>query len=169
MESCGSWPRTYYINLPLVHLDIVFTNLVTEELGGGLVEGAFLGFEEELEFSLVLEDLQNMLAIFSQGPGVHRNVIYETYEHLVHKILEYRGGVDKPIRHNSILVMACRCQEGGLPLILLMFPEEVANALEVHRALDGGRINGEGPGIGRNRLRRETLIAPLQDFSTGTG
>lgn len=67
MESCGSWPRTYYINLPLVHLDIVFTNLVTEELGGGLVEGAFLGFEEELEFSLVLEDLQNMLAIFSQG------------------------------------------------------------------------------------------------------
>lgn len=108
-----------------------------------------------MEFSLVLEDLQNVLAIFGQGPGVHQDVIYEPQykvevlsEHLVHKILEYGGGVDKPIRHNAILVMACRCHEGGLTLVLLMYPEDVVNALEVHRALDGGRINGKGLGIG---------------------
>lgn len=61
------------------------------------MEGAFLGFEEVMEFSLVLEDLQNVLAMFGQGPGVHRDVIYEPQykvvevlsEHLVHKILEY--------------------------------------------------------------------------------
>lgn len=71
-----SWPGTYCIYLPLVHLDTIFSDVLTEKLVGGLVEGAFLSFEEELEFSQALKDLRNVLVIFGHGPREHQDVIY---------------------------------------------------------------------------------------------
>ncbi len=65
------------------------------------MEGAFFCFKEQVIFSESLEDLRNMLAMFGLTPGVYKNVIdvdenelmEKLPEYLVHKILEYGGGV----------------------------------------------------------------------------
>ncbi len=90
------------VNLPFVYLDAVFTDVIAEKLGGGLMEGAFLGFEVELVFPQALEDC-NMLTMFSQAPGVDQDIINvdnhkavkELPEHLVYT--EYGGCVDQTI------------------------------------------------------------------------
>lgn len=64
---CG--PVLDRLNLPLVHLDAVFTDCehcVAEELNGWLMERTFLGLEEELMFSEAFEDLRHVMAMFGQ-------------------------------------------------------------------------------------------------------
>lgn len=41
-------------------------NDIPKEVNGGLVEGKFFGFEEELELSLSCQDCSDMLAMFGQ-------------------------------------------------------------------------------------------------------
>ncbi len=74
-----------------------------------------------------------MLAMFGLTPGVYKYVIdvnehelmEKLPEYLVHKILEYGGGVSKSIRHDPIFIMAGRCNEGCFPLVPLTYPDEV--------------------------------------------
>ncbi len=118
------------VNLPFVYLDAVFTDVIAEKLGGGLMEGAFLGFEVELVFAQALEDC-NMLTMFSQAPGVDQDIINvdnhkavkELPEHLVYT--EYGGCVDQTIWHDEVFVLSSRSYEGGLPLVPLTYPEDV--------------------------------------------
>lgn len=49
----------------------IFTDMGAVELDCGLVKGAFFHFEEELMFSQLLEELQNMLVMFSHGLLLH--------------------------------------------------------------------------------------------------
>ncbi len=80
-----------------------------------------------------------MLAMFGPTPGVYEYIVdvneYELMEklpeYLVHKVLEYGGGVDKSIRHDAIFVMTSRSHEGCLPLVPLTYPDEVVSAVEV--------------------------------------
>ncbi len=39
------------------------------------MEGAFLSFEEQVEFSQVFQDPRNMVAMFGQAAGVDEDVI----------------------------------------------------------------------------------------------
>ncbi len=74
-----------------------------------------------------------MLAMFGPTPGVYEYVVdineYESMEklpeYLMHKVLEYGGPLDKSIRHDAVFVVARRSHEGGLPLVLLKYPDEV--------------------------------------------
>lgn len=67
-----------------------------------------------LEF---LENLRDVLAMFGLIPGVHQNVFdvdqYESMEvlpeYLIHVSLEYVKGIDQPIWHDEIFIMASRC------------------------------------------------------------
>ncbi len=80
-----------------------------------------------------------MLAMFGPTPGVYEYIVdiheYESMEklpeYLMHEVLEYGGGVDKSIRHDTIFVVARRSHEGGLPLVPLTYPDEVVCAAEV--------------------------------------
>ncbi len=66
------------------------------------MDGAFLVFEEKMEFSQAFQDLRDVVAMFGHAPGVDENTINIDKdktkeilpEHLVHEVLEYRGGVD---------------------------------------------------------------------------
>ncbi len=49
----------------------------------------------------------------------------------MHKVLEYGGGVDKAIRHDVIFVVAGRCHKLRLPLVPLMYSDEVICAAKV--------------------------------------
>ncbi len=93
----------------------------------------------------VLEDLRNMLAMFGLAPGVdedivnvdHHEPMKELPEHLMHKVLEYGGGVGESIGHNEILVVTSRGHKGSLPFIPLTYPDEVISAAEVQLSEDG--------------------------------
>jgi len=97
------------------------------------MESTFLSFKEELVLSETFEDLRNVMAMFGQSLGVNQNIINvnnngvmkEISEHLVHEILEYRGGVYRTIQHDQVLTVASRCHEGCLPLISLTYPDKV--------------------------------------------
>ncbi len=66
--------------LPLVHLDTTVVYDVANELHWGLMEGAFFGFEEQVEISQALQDLRNVMAMFGHAPGVDNNLInYRLY------------------------------------------------------------------------------------------
>ncbi len=66
------------------------------------MEGEFLGFEEQMEFSQAFQDLCNVVAKFGHAPGVDENIINIDEdklmeilpEHLMYEVLEYGGGVD---------------------------------------------------------------------------
>jgi len=110
------------------------------------MEGTFLGFEEELEFSQALQDLRNVMAMVGHAPGVNQDVVdvdqykfvEELPEHLMNEVLEYGGGVDQAVGHDQVFVVAGGCDEGGLPLVPLTYPDEVVRAAEVQLGEDSG-------------------------------
>ncbi len=65
------------------------------------MEGTFFGFEEEIEISQALQDLRNVVAMFSHAPGVDEDIINVDKdgsmeilpENLMHEVLEYEGGI----------------------------------------------------------------------------
>jgi hypothetical protein len=59
-------------------------------------------------------------------------------EYLMHEILEYGGGVDKPIGHHKIFIVTCGSDEGCLPLVPLTYSDEVVGAAEVQLGEYGG-------------------------------
>jgi hypothetical protein len=78
-----------------------------------------------------LEDLRNVVAMFSQTSGIYEDVIYvnkdefmqKLSEYLVHEALEDCRGVDEPIGHDPIFVVPGRCYEGSLPFISLSYSD----------------------------------------------
>lgn len=70
-NSSWCWRGLDSIQLPLVHFDTIGTDVISEELDGGKMEGTFLRFKIQLVLAELLEDLSNVLAMFSLIPGVH--------------------------------------------------------------------------------------------------
>ncbi len=73
-------------------MDTFGTNVVSEELYCGAMELTFLQLQIEMVFSELLGDLQNVVAMFGQVPGVYEDVnidnhelMEELLEHLVHE------------------------------------------------------------------------------------
>ncbi len=87
-----------------------------------------------------------MVAMFGQAPGVYQYVVYiDNYEameklpeHLMHKALKHGRGVDKPIGHNPIFIVASRGHKRGLPFIPFSDANEVVSAAEVQFGENGG-------------------------------
>lgn len=110
------------------------------------MEGTFLGFEEKVVFSQVFQDLCNMVAMFAHAPEVYEDIMNVDEDkpmeillkHLVDEILEHGGGVVQAIGHNEIFVVASRGHKSCLPLVPLMYPDEVISALEVQLGKDSG-------------------------------
>ncbi len=104
----GLWlgPVTDGLDLPLVHLDAICTEDVSEELHRGAEELTFLELQTEMVFPDLFQDLRDVVAMFGQVPGVNQNVINvncddamkELPENLVHEPLE-------DIRHDLVLVV----------------------------------------------------------------
>ncbi len=94
----------------------------------------------------LLEDLRNVVAMVGQVPGVNKDVVDIDYhraveelpEHLVHKLLEDRGGVGKAIRHNKVFIVAGWSNECRLLLIALPDPNEVVCTAQVQLREDAG-------------------------------
>lgn len=88
--------------------------------------------------SEALEDLRNVMAMFGH-PGINQNIIYvdnhgamkEFPEHLVHKVLEYGGGVCQSIRHDQVFIVSCGSHKGRLPFVPLTYSDEVIRASKV--------------------------------------
>ncbi len=87
-----------------------------------------------------------MKAMFGQAPGVYQYIVYvDNYktvekfpEHLMHEALKHRRGVDKPVGHNPILIVASRGHKRGLPFISFSDTNEVVSAAEVQLGENGG-------------------------------
>ncbi len=102
------------LDLPLVHLDPIHTEVVAEELDRGAVEFTLLELQVEVVFPELPEDLRHVMVIFGQVPGVDQNIVNvhddkpveELPEHLIHKSLEDGRGFGKAIRHNPIFIVA---------------------------------------------------------------
>ncbi len=120
-----------------------------------------------------------MLAMFGPTPGVYEYIVdiheYESMEklleYLMHKVLEYGGGVDKSIRHDAVFVVARRSHEGGLPLVPLTYPGEVVCAAEVQFGEETGfaellqcrRDEGKWiPELNRNLIQTPLIYARPQ-------
>lgn len=110
------------------------------------MKAAFLSLEKQVVFAEPLEDLQNVLAMFSQALGIDKDVVYlhnhkmfqEAPEHLIHEIPEYVGGVDQAIWHNKVIIMSRWGNEGDPPFVPLTHLDEVVGASEVQLGKNGG-------------------------------
>ncbi len=79
-----------------------------------------------------------MVAMFGHAPGVDEDVIYVNQhelmeklpEHLMHKVLEYGGGVDKAIGHDEKFIVTSRGHKSCLPLVPLTYSDEVVFLLQ---------------------------------------
>lgn len=120
-------------------MDAVFTDVIAEKLDGWLMEGTFLRLEDEVMFSEALEDLSNVMAMFGQARGIDQDIIdvddhgkmKEFPEHLMHKVLEYGGGIYQTLRHDQVLVVSSGGHKGRLPFVALTYPDEVIRAAAV--------------------------------------
>lgn len=132
-------PISEGIYLPLVHPDATAADVFSKELHCGLMERALLGLEVELKGPQTLQDLRNVALMFCQAPVVYEDIIYvdedelveELPEHLVDKVLEDGGGVNKSIRYHAVFIVASRGYEGSFPLVPLSYPDEVIGAAEL--------------------------------------
>ncbi len=93
---------------------------------------------------VLAEPLKNMVVMVGQVPGVdeyiidveNHEVVEELPEHLIHKFLEDRLGVGKAIRHDEVLIVAGRVNEGRLPFIAFPDANEVIRAPHVQLGED---------------------------------
>ncbi len=78
-------------------------------------------------FSQLDQDELLQLAKFWLILGVHQDnqdkALEVLLEHLDHEPLKHGGGVDQIIQHHSVFIVASRCHEGGLPLVLTLDPD----------------------------------------------
>ncbi len=89
-------PVTDGLDLPLVHLDAICTEDVTEELYREVVELTLLELQVEVVSPELFQDLRDVVAMFGQVPGVNQDVVDVNYdksveelpEHFVHEPLE---------------------------------------------------------------------------------
>lgn len=80
-----------------------------------------------------------MLTIFCLVLGVNQDAVNVhqdkalkvVLEHLVHKALEYGGGIDQAIQHNVVLVVPHWCYKSCLPLVPHLYPNEIISVAEV--------------------------------------
>lgn len=61
----------------------------------------------------------------------HHELMKHVLKNFVYGILEYGGCVGQTVGHDSILIMAGRCDEGCLPLITSADSDQVIGALQV--------------------------------------
>lgn len=75
-------------------------------------------------FSQLDQDELLQLVKFWLILGVHQDnqdkALEVLLEHLDHEPLKHGGGVDQIIQHHSVFIVASRCHEGGLPLVLTL-------------------------------------------------
>ncbi len=83
--GCRNGPGLDSFYLPLIHLDTMLTDVISQELDRGLVEGAFLSLEIELMLTEPLKDLRNVQVVFGLVPGVHQDVI-DVHQHETVKV-----------------------------------------------------------------------------------
>jgi hypothetical protein len=133
-----------------IHCNRSFRNDDTEVFNGGLVEGAFLGFEEEVVFLEAGENIMGKSVEELQG-GVEEKNIIEVDDEVsfidkvgkdgVHKGLEGRWCVTKAEGHDKWFVKAERALEGRFPFVtfadtdVIVTPADV-KLCEVARALE---------------------------------
>ncbi len=140
----GNRPLCDGCHLPLVHLNSLLANDVAEELHSGAMEFALLQLEVQMVLAEPLKDLLNVVAMVGQVPGVdeyiidvdNHEVVEELPEHLVHKSLEDGWGFGKAIRHDEVLIVAGRGNEGLLPFSAFPDSNEVMHAPQVQLGED---------------------------------
>lgn len=98
----GWWKRPKFNSFqhPLFHLNAFYTDHVTKELGGALVEWTLLSLEVEVVLPQLGKHELNVVAMFSLIPGLHQDVISVDQdkamevilEDLVYKCLEHGRG-----------------------------------------------------------------------------
>lgn len=92
----------------------------------------------------ILEDLRNMVVMFSQVLGVHKDVVdvdnykqvEELPEHLIHVSLEYGGGADQSKQYHMLFVVSCRGHKSCFPFVPLKYPNEAVCTPEVQLGKD---------------------------------
>ena len=127
------------MGLLVIHPDSFFTEVVTQEFDGGLVENALFCFQEQGKLSEPLKYLGDMMLMVRSVTGedeniinIHENkVVQEFSEDLIHETLEHSGGVYQAIRHHQIFVVPCRGDERRFPLVSFSNSNQVICAPEV--------------------------------------
>ncbi len=92
----GKRPLLDCCYLPMVHLNILLADDVTEELYSGAMELALLQLEVEMVLAEPLEDLCQVVVMVGRVLGVYENIIdiddnevvEELLEHLIYETLE---------------------------------------------------------------------------------
>ena len=120
-----------------------------------MVELALLCFCVEAVFQESLEYETDMVDVFLQCSGEHQDVVqvyedvvvYDVTEDIITEGLEDRGSIHQPEWHHQVLIVPMRRVKCCLPLISLLYLDQVVSVPEVQLRKEARLLQrGEGRG-----------------------